>query len=723
MGFAIGDEVTDILELLTGTKEPTSVMVEFGETAKNVALGTAIERGGKYLGEGLVKGGKYLSSTKPAQWIKEQYRNAVPTLRAKTLRKRAGDVLAAQMADGSNMVAKNIEEAKALEELIPGLKFSRGQMTNDPSVINFERSLAGESGDIRNTLVERKAENTEAVRNYLESHKGKGSMEDVRAMLQSEKEGIEKSVKFGREVLEAEDLKLRGGRDVSEAGEDIRKELTIEKYKAKSVGKQKYKAIPEFEIDAKPLIRKLDNISKPMSRWENLKENLPNIITKAKKDLIKSKGKTTTRDLDGLRSELKKELRKATSIGTEINERKVSRLSNAINEIDNILDDIGRETKSPQMQKLIKSVEDDVAKRMAIEEALPKQYREARKYYKQNYIDKYKAGTVKDILSLKGGQYKVDKAQIASKFFKKGEIGKSRAKEFISAASGNKNALASIEDAVKQDFLDKVVNKETGEIVRKKLYNWLYDHRQALKEFNLTDKFKNIKSARNMLDDALKIEKEFGKTEASKILGADIGLEIDKALAQGSKAKAMINLLNRLKGNNKAIEGARNALIDKIMDVPTTKIGTLEKTFERYKPAILAAFLKEPKKVRAMNNYIKAMKKLNIGRNAPGDIVGSDTHQKLMSTFLRNSGMPGGWIMNTTRLLMSPIRSMNEKAAVKLFKRATFDPDFVYKLLEAAKSKNRDASIKLFSQTLTRMGMLESAKEMKKFESKEGPEK
>lgn len=735
LGFALGAEIADVLDVLTGLKKPESIMVELSDAAKNVILGTTFEAGGQVIGKSISGTAEYIGGSKPAQYVKQQFREAIPTLKAKILQKRAGDVLAATTANG-NIIAKNREEAQALEELIPGLKFTRGQLTNDPSVINFERSLGGESADFRNALIERKAANTEAVKNFLESYKGKGNVEDTKSLLQLQKTWNENLVKKGEDLLEGETVKLGKGKGITEAGKTIREELEVAKKTAKRTGKEIYKSIPNFEINASGLIKKLNEISRPMSKYESVSENVPNkLFGRIRSDLIKSKGKTTPKDLDGFRSELKAELRKATSPGTEINERKISRLSKAVNAVDDTLSSIGKETtiptsekekalgylktkyagtKSPRMQNLIKTLEDEVSKIKEIKSAVPTQYAEARKFYKKEYIDKFKTGDVNDVLRPGGTGYKVDDAQVVSKFFKSGEIGKTTARRFLKAVGTNKRAMGAIEDAIKQNFLKEAVNPVNKKITEASLKRWLSKYLPALKELKLESKFDNISSARQKYDEAIGLSYNFDKSEASKFLNADVGQEINKALSSGPKWKAINNLMKRIRGNKAAVEGVRNALIEEIQKVPVTHISNLYKTFDRYKPAINAAFYDSPDKIRAMKTYMSALKKLDIGRTEPGDIAGTDTQQKLLSTFFRISGMTGGRILEAVRLITRPLRAVNEKEATNLFIKASLDPDFAFTLMRAAKGKDRSAIRNLYIQTLQRIGKPELIEKIKK---------
>ena len=746
LGYAMASELADLFENFMGLREPQPISVEFEEAAKNVALGTTMEMGGQAIVPGLAATGKALKNIPGVQATGEFLKEAIPPLKAKVVRQRAGEVLAA-MTDNGPIIAQNMDEARALEQTIPGLKFQRGQLTGDPNIIKFERALEREPGSFAKDQLERKAANTQAVKDFIESQKGPGTLEDTKKILQAQRDLAEKGVMQSRGALEAATTELGKGQGVREAGTTIKAELKAGKEAAKKEGKKLYQSIPDFEINAKSLVDKINDISKPMTEYEDISKNVPNdLFNRFKEKLIKAEGKTTPRDLEGFQSELKAKLREIESPGGEINERKASRLKSAINAINNVLDNVGESVdvasqktlkgkefmvkqlkarlenaKTPeaanQLQDLIAKAEQNIIETKRTAAPAGEQYREARKFWKTEVIDKFKKGEAGEILKSNWKGDRVDDAQVVSRYFKPKDIGISAAKQFKNAVGNNPKAMAAIEDAIKQDMLANAVNPVTKEITEAGLKRWLAKYGPALKEYGLENKFNTIVKARQQLDDALTFKVDFNKSEASKLLDSDVGTEIKNALNAGSKGKAMIELMKKMKGDKRGIEGIQNALIEEIQQIPTTKIATIENTYKKYKQAFNVAFHNNPEKLKAMRNYIDALKKLDIGSKSP---VGFDspTAEHLLTSFFKNAAMGGGRLTNTVKAFMAPLKAIGKDEATRLFTKASLDPDFAHQLIMQSRKPDPTAIRTLYAQAFERIGLPETAAKLREEETR-----
>lgn len=352
LGFALGDEIVDMLEHWAGTKEQKPIVVELTEAGKNVLEGAAYEAGGQAIAPAMgamVKAAMKVPAIEYGVIAGKEMLGKVPKITEEGVKKVAGKLLHANTSKGP-IIAKNIETAKAIEEQIPGLKFTYGELTGDPGIIKLEKSIMGEKGTFAQDFIERQKLNDEAIQKSLIEKRPQGSISDVIETFggkQAEIEGVEKAA---GEALSRETEQLGMGAGQLEAGQTIRAEATAGKAAAKKEGKKLYKEIPQYDlktIDASQLADDIESVSKPMNRFESVEKNVPwEQINKIKEVLSEDQNIVSLKDLDGLQSQLKKEIRKAKSpqaSGVEINEQKISRLVQINNKVEELIKKIAED--------------------------------------------------------------------------------------------------------------------------------------------------------------------------------------------------------------------------------------------------------------------------------------------------------------------------------------------------------------------------------------------
>jgi hypothetical protein len=324
LGFAAGEELADKLDEWLGVRDRQPLSVELVQSGKDIATGAAFEAGGQLLAAGLGAGAKFVAKRLPKI-----------SLTKSGAQKQAGKIIAANTTGGP-VIAKNIEEAQALEEAIPGLKFGRGQTTNDPAIIKFERSRQRMPGDAAEQTAEQTAANSKALRAFIDKQKGGAGIGDVVDPLIKQREAVEAGVDTAAGALEREAATLGTGADAAEAGATIRGAAGTGKAAAKKEAGKLFEDVPQFDIDSSSLGTKIDELSKPFSRVENIEANIPSVFGRTKALLEETGGVLTPDDLQGIRSELTTDLRRVQG-GQEPNARKASRISGLIGEIDDIL--------------------------------------------------------------------------------------------------------------------------------------------------------------------------------------------------------------------------------------------------------------------------------------------------------------------------------------------------------------------------------------------------
>jgi hypothetical protein len=324
----------------------------------------------------------------------------------------------------------------------------------------------------------------------------------------------------------------------------------------------------------------------------------------------------------------------------------------------------------------------------------------ARSVYKKEVIEKYSSGAVGDILKKSHGGDKVSNANIASRFFKPGFKGTESAQQFINAVGDNKNARDSLNDYIRQDLLSSATNPATGEIVDTKLKTWLLKYKPALKKLGLEDRFDSITKARNELSKAQEIKVEFDKSVASKFLKSDVDSAVKNAFSAGSKRRTAINLMRDLKGDKKAISGLQNSTIDHIIknaettasdafNNPVISLAAVEREYKKFQPAIEVLFKNSPEKLKALNQFRKALKIMQRGKASPLG-GGSDSAENIIHAMAAASGIAKGKIATIAKSVIAPLIKMSDDQVNSLLNRAAFDPDFAYTLQMMAKGKPID---------------------------------
>ena len=325
LGWAIGEEGADLLDewLRVGERKP--LLLELEESAIDVVKGAAYEAGGHNVMAGVFSpiakavGPPLKNLASKIKW---------PFGRAATEQK-AGEIIAANTSSGP-WIAKNAEQAQALEETIPGLKFSRGQATKDPAVIKFERARAKGGGPDASQGAEQTAKNTEAIKTYIDKRKGAEGISDVIEPLGKQQQAAEAGIETAAKGLEREGVALGKGPGTIQAGGTIKGAAKEGKAAAKKETTRLFEDVPEFEIDATSVIKKIEDLSKPYDEFESVKKNIPEFFENAIEVLSKT-GKSTPKGLQGLRREAAAVLRE------EVPDAAKKRAGELIGEIDEVM--------------------------------------------------------------------------------------------------------------------------------------------------------------------------------------------------------------------------------------------------------------------------------------------------------------------------------------------------------------------------------------------------
>lgn len=636
---------------------------------------------------------------------------------------KAGDYLIANTSEGA-IYAKNMEEAKKIQEEIPDLIFTRGQKTFGPKELKSERALAltPKGGQVNQEII---VNNNNAIRKYYQKHfPEKEGIQDVLKSASDLKAVIETGKKKVVGVVEAEAQKLGARPDIQTSGETILGRAQELERGAITKSQTLYQKIGDMTIPAKKIAEDIDEIIKPQGKYEEIAETVPKLLHKVKKDLVppydewsmKVYGKSWNEipkksqdalkqsipeltktpemslgDLRGLRSEVLEQIRgleKGTP--TPNTNRLTSRLVKFLKSIDDTLDEVGKTGEGENVKKL----------------------REANKVFKEERIIPFEQKTVGKVLQTgqRGEVSRIDNSQIAGQFFRNPDT----ADDFIRAMGKDPQAKQAIEDYASQDLLQRATNPDTGDIESKRVLRWLFKNNKVLEKFGLKDKFKDVKNATSILEQAKLLETEFNKSAASKLLGADAEQAIANAFTGHGKSTGQVadELLKLTKGDEAATRGVKKAFGDYLLkkvqltstDIatnPSMSVDKLKKVFAQYAPAMRVLYKDEPEKIKALMTIQKAYDILN--RTSYSLLKGSDTTEKTLDTLGRMFGIAVTKRLSALNLIESLVRqykrNLTEVMDDYLIK-ATYDPEAAQTLINLAKGIKPEEVVKKFDAHL-----------------------
>jgi hypothetical protein len=345
LGYAIGDEIADLLQEWLGYYEPLPIMMNLQEAGENVLEGTAYEAGGYALGPAAKLAGKGISKIpgvgRMGKWVGSLFPKT-----DKRAQKAAGEVLSAFTNKGP-IVAKNIEEARAIEELIGGnFKFDLGQLTGDVNVVKFMREGINDAGDLAVAQAEQAAINTRAINDFIKKSKGKGTTKDFIKPLSSKEDLIADAEAIAKSNLEKQQAVKTSQVGSMDIGGTIRSEMEAGETAARKKASEMFDKVPNQKQIVDDLYDEFNKIMKPMHADEQ-PDKFPRILKSAIKtieDSLKKSGKDeptkSLRDIQGLRSEILEDLRTAKEKGMPRSLR--ARLAKAVEVIDQKLSGGGK---------------------------------------------------------------------------------------------------------------------------------------------------------------------------------------------------------------------------------------------------------------------------------------------------------------------------------------------------------------------------------------------
>ena len=732
-GYGIAEQVNQLAGEFLGVREELTQSERFKKLGKDVAFGSMLEMGGqlanKFIFQPIIKAGKWTFD------IGKGYLGQP----GPTANKQAARIWVANTSTGP-IYAKNKQEAEILENMVPGLKFTEGQKTYDPRKIKFERVAFRKQGEAGVSAVEQQAANDVALKSYYQKEfGGDENIDDFIKAINNKHLEMQTNVEAAKKAGGIIEEELAGG-DVQKIHEKIIERIRANKKIAYKDAEQLYRLLPEgIEVNTKDLMANYESIAKKTTSVEN-PENIPKIYNRIKEkftkkvpeelqsviDSFNKKGQKVPsqllelqaeygaieqlpfKEVRGIRTEILNELRTETSKQTGQNAAKIKRLSEMLNATEEALEQLGNtEVYGEDISGLYK--------------AASSKWRD--------YKETFESGPVGKLLQRgsRGEAFNLTSEQSLSKIFNSKDLG---AADKLNRAIGKEQASKMIREYADYDLITKTKNPITGEVDSRKLSAWLNSNSKILDKYGLKDTYKNLSTVKEAIGVAEKNLSQFEKSQAMKMLGADVDKAVRVAFTgKGGRASAETakELMKIAEGSPAAQAGIKRAFTDNILKEievtakeitgsPITSVAKFNNVYSKYEPALKEFYKGEPKKIKALQNMKKAYEIMIRNKTSPIG-GGSDTFENTITALQSAAGhAPVGGPMKI-RALRSAVRiltGLKQKQVEEVLARAIFDPDVALTLEMIASGIKPEIAEKRFAShvlQLTGLGMKQTKDE------------
>ena len=472
-------------------------------------------------------------------------------------RGEVGDVIVRSMQDkkvdpdtgrtisaGDEAFGNRLDESRTLEKDVPGLKLTTGEATTDPGLQALEYKQRQTD---RGPFANRETENRRAVNTALEEiaptaktdAAARAALEKRRAEAGAPSFATSKAVDAREADVDAARRAAEPGMGAQEAGREIRSTAARGKEAMESV--RDAEALPLLRaseergavIDAAPVAKVIDD-----KLAVDKRDSVRSALATARAKLLKVGSKD---ELD-------------TSVGGLYEARK------AINDIIE-----GRGEKPTDRFAKSELLEVRKALDAAINKGAPEFGEYLAKYAEDSrLVDPYKTGATKDVLKTPSDR------EAAARFWESPDS----IDEFQTNLGGNKQAVKALRAYALDDALTSAANIDGG-VDPKRLEAWVRKNQKQLDAFpGIREDLGNLTSAQKSLERAAKrksmVEKGLNDPKRSTIAKyldrEDARDSIESILASKNPRREMTQLVNTLKRDSDALEGAKRAFWDRMME-------------------------------------------------------------------------------------------------------------------------------------------------------------
>jgi hypothetical protein len=598
-----------------GKVDPTSILAPFAsapvrETANQVALATSAGTGaaasqevfgqgpvadiagalfGSQMGSNMARmGGTVSEIAKNVVDPKRMARSDTGARLVDSMVDKTRDVDGRVVSAGDTAFGDRFKRGRELEAEVPGLKLTAGETTTDPGLqaLEYQRRSGGPSTGL---YEQQRQNNRTAVDSALGEIAPKATSDaatrkalEARAAQATGKASAVVEKRAGEADTAAAAVEPPLSR--AEAGEIVRKEIESQLAANRAKERSEWQAAdPEgktaFETgsikaraqallddtprteaptDTPPIVKELaGKADAPAPTGRSIDPELMPEVEKA------AAGKALLRETESVDELLALKSRLSTAIREE--RAADAPTPNRIRKLSIMLDEVTNAISTGAS----KSAENAAAK-----EAIDKATATSRELN-----DRFTRGTAAEVTGVdaRGGR-KVENSELPGKFFKSGANGTPEALADFERAVGDSTVARSALRSYALDDAKRVAMKD-GKVDAKALEGWIAKHKDALDAYpKIREELGSLASAQKALERASRRE-QLLKDSVADPKKSTVAKYLDREEARSSigavmdsknPRKEMTNLVNSLKGDADALEGARRAFWDRMMDGPAT---------------------------------------------------------------------------------------------------------------------------------------------------------
>ena len=276
LGYAVGAEALDALDVSFGIKGSGTLGEEFAELGRNIQSGYTQGMGGQILGKtvqagiGAMKSGASRLTNAVRRGVSRYKAERAPMfspIRDPSVRKAAGRALS-ETRPNSAMAMANRYEAEAMQETMPGLNYTRAQKLGTPSSLVLEDSLirSGVKMQTAKSLMSgealsqvQKQEAQDAILKYYSDKVDTGSIKNFMDTVFIGKNKLEMASTTAEKQARKSVFELGAKTDDYDIGKQLSETVSTKKRKSLQRATELYDEVPNIALRTKTLKKDIDD--------------------------------------------------------------------------------------------------------------------------------------------------------------------------------------------------------------------------------------------------------------------------------------------------------------------------------------------------------------------------------------------------------------------------------------------------------------------------------
>jgi hypothetical protein len=604
-----------------------------------------------------------------------------PEAQTAAARQSVADILGPELQTAQ----PGIEAGQRLQQDIPGFQPTLAEATGSPALVATQRQIEGQAQgrDLANLAGRRQASEQAVGRFARESApEGTGSPEfvvdtarrqvaDLRQGVQRDLERVgERSRQLGEAIPVAD--RPAAGAYLRDKLNDVRSQTSGQMSQlATRLG------INDADVTA-PFVnirQTLVDDFKPKSIFEDM-ANDPDAL-RLLRDMEKVPENVTFADLKALRERISDDLIDAQGASNP-NRRKIRTLTMMRERYDNLMNE-ALEAADP---------------------TLAQNYRQFRETYKRDYIDRFEQGAAFKVRQKDGRAfYRTNDEDIATSFFGPGDV--TAIRQFRRVYGDDPQSWDALAAVALDDL--RLAAVRDGELNRRSLDSWLRRHQSVINEMpaEYQQAFKNLDQTSQLINareaQVMARDRQIGQSILARELDAlERGTKTPQAIIDAAvkDPRKMLQLSNRLKGDEAAIAALRRNIWDSVADAPAKDLGRfLESNLSSLSRVMTPKHIADLRKIQQAREMLERVPS-PTGRaydpnpmQAAEDFMGMGIPQVGSRVFAAQSGRTS-YRYIATDMLGRFLRGRSKAEANALMREALYDPKVAADLAQFSRMKS-----------------------------------